>query len=291
MLSIDALRGETAVSVGGRDKTVRFWKVQEESQLVFRGGGGSRWHDDLDGMDVDGEEAPAEGTEKKRGKKGGKKAQEKFVEGCVECVAMIDESTFVSGGDSGCVVSKHNVSRDDKLTAQSCCRSICLWTTQKKKPVFTQALAHGLDTSQLEAASEDPSVEVVRKPRWVTAIGALRYSDLFASGSWDGEVRLWKLDAKMRSFTLVGAVCVLGVVNSIQLSTLPQGALDGASWAAPPADEAPGTGGKGKASSEAVVLVAGVGKEPRFGRWVQMKGEGIVNGAFAFLLRPRALSS
>lgn len=57
-------------------------------------------------------------------------------------------------------------------------RSICLWTTQKKKPVFTHALAHGIDESQVE--TED--VNIVRKPRWVTALGCLRYSDLFASG-------------------------------------------------------------------------------------------------------------
>ena len=100
ILSIDALRGETAVSVGGRDKTVRYWKVPEESQLVFRGGGGSTWHDDLDGMDEDGGE---DGAKKKAGK-AIDEASEKFVEGSIECVAMIDETTFVSGGDSGCVV-------------------------------------------------------------------------------------------------------------------------------------------------------------------------------------------
>ena len=95
VLALDTLRHETAVSVGGRDKTVRYWKVPEETQLVFRGGGGSRWHDDLDGMD-DGEDE-ARGAEKS-GKSG-----EKFVEGSIECVAMIDETTFVSGGDSGYV--------------------------------------------------------------------------------------------------------------------------------------------------------------------------------------------
>jgi hypothetical protein len=57
-------------------------------------------------------------------------------------------------------------------------RSICLWTTQKKKPVFTQALAHGMDESHVE--TED--MHIVRKPRWITALGSLRYSDLFASG-------------------------------------------------------------------------------------------------------------
>jgi ribosomal RNA-processing protein 9 len=41
VLNLDALRAETAVSVGGRDKTVRFWKIVDETQLVFRGGGRS----------------------------------------------------------------------------------------------------------------------------------------------------------------------------------------------------------------------------------------------------------
>lgn len=55
-------------------------------------------------------------------------------------------------------------------------RSICLWTTLKKKPVFTQALAHGFN----EAESE--SEGTIKTARWITALGSLRYSDLFASG-------------------------------------------------------------------------------------------------------------
>ena len=100
VLALDALRGETAVSAGGRDKTVRYWKVPEESQLVFRGGGGSRWHDDLDGIE-DGDGAGAEPDAAAKTAKGA--GTEKFVEGSIECVAMIDETTFVSGGDSGYV--------------------------------------------------------------------------------------------------------------------------------------------------------------------------------------------
>ena len=104
ILSVDALRGETAVSAGGRDKTVRYWKVPEETQLVFRGGGGSTWHDDLDGiMDEDVEDGGAGG--KKKAGKAIDSTTEKFVEGSIECVAMIDETTFVSGGDSGYAAS------------------------------------------------------------------------------------------------------------------------------------------------------------------------------------------
>ena len=100
VLAIDALRGETAVSTGGRDKSVRFWKIPEETLLVFRGGGGSKWMDDLDGMEGDRED---EAGQAKRRKGKGQETTQKFVEGSIECVAMIDENTFVSGGDSGCV--------------------------------------------------------------------------------------------------------------------------------------------------------------------------------------------
>ena len=94
----------SAVSAGGRDKTVRYWKVPEETQLVFRGGGGSTWHDDLDGiMDEDVEDGGAGG--KKKAGKAIDSTTEKFVEGSIECVAMIDETTFVSGGDSGYAAS------------------------------------------------------------------------------------------------------------------------------------------------------------------------------------------
>ena len=62
------------------------------------------------------------------------------------------------------------------LPTESHHRSISLWSTQKKKPVYVQALAHGLH----ETVSEERGT--VRSPRWITAIGSLHYSDLFASG-------------------------------------------------------------------------------------------------------------
>ena len=60
------------------------------------------------------------------------------------------------------------------------CRSLSLWSIQKKKPIFTQAVAHGMDESHVE--TED--IEIVRKPRWITAVASLHYSDLFASGAF-----------------------------------------------------------------------------------------------------------
>lgn len=105
VLSMDALRNETVVSVGARDKSVRFWKIVDESQLVFRGGGRSAIRELLDGGALDGFQEEQDGDFDTKAemdmKKGKKQGSRKFVEGSIECVAMIDEATFVSGGDSG----------------------------------------------------------------------------------------------------------------------------------------------------------------------------------------------
>ncbi|KAI0037031.1 WD40 repeat-like protein [Vararia minispora EC-137] len=254
VLALDALRAETAVSVGGRDKTARFWKIADESQLVFRGGGRSAVRELLEGGALEGledevEKRPA-GMEKR------------FIEGSLDCVAMIDESTFLSGGDSG---------------------SICLWMTQKKKPIFTQAIAHGFH----ETLSETEGL--IQTPRWVTALGTLRYSDLFASGSWEGNIRLWKLDAKLKFFELVGTVRAPGVVNSLQFVITPKGWIGEASWAQRKPPE--GTGAvQNKSVSPLALLVAGLGQETRLGRWITVKGDGSQNQTIVYALHPRTPS-
>ncbi|KAI0038624.1 WD40 repeat-like protein [Auriscalpium vulgare] len=256
VLALDALRSETAVSVGGRDKTVRFWKIVDETQLVFRGGGRSSVRELLEGGALEGldEEEKEEKEEKERKER---KEQKRFVEGSLECVAMIDETTFLSGGDSG---------------------SICLWQTHKKKPIFTQAIAHGFN----EVHSETEGL--IRTPRWITALGSLRYSDLFASGSYSGDIKLWKVDPKIRSFSQVGTVGAPGVINSLQFISPPKGSLDDLTWAQ---DERSVKTPTSKVTS--VLLVAGVGQEMRLGRWVTVKGDGTRNGALVVALHPRGL--
>ena len=179
--------------------------------------------------------------------------------------------------------------------------SICLWTTQRKKPTFTQAVAHGFTETVSEAAG------LIRTPRWITALGTLRYSDLFASGkrcvricgertlthkclgSWDGQIRLWKVDPKIKSFSPMGSVAVPGVINSLQFVSPGKGSLDGASWARMQT----GAGAPRNASgasikkSGPILLVAGVGQEPRLGRWVTVKEGGARNCAVVMALHPR----
>jgi ribosomal RNA-processing protein 9 len=111
--SVSALRGENLVSAGSRDRTVRYWKVAEESQLVFRGGGASKgvWEDDDDVLDEQERKAVVEGREgegrakRERRKRREGKQKERFREGSIDCVAMVDEQHFISGGDSGCVMT------------------------------------------------------------------------------------------------------------------------------------------------------------------------------------------
>lgn len=74
VVDVAALAQERCVSVGARDRTARLWKIVDETQLVFRGGGGE-----------------------KKSRSGPVKA----LEGSMDRVAMIDEEMFVTGSDNG----------------------------------------------------------------------------------------------------------------------------------------------------------------------------------------------
>ncbi|KAH7882919.1 WD40 repeat-like protein [Phlebopus sp. FC_14] len=264
IVSLDALRGETAVTAGARDRTLRYWKIPEESQLVFRGGAKSAIRELLEGGAFEGHEDEVDSLHvdgKNKNDKG-----KRFVEGSIECVAMIDEINFVSGGDTG---------------------SICLWNTQKKKPIFTQPLCHGFH--EVQSSTEG----VVRMPRWITSIACLRYSDIFASGSWEGDVRIWKLDSKLKSFSHIGIVPAPGVVNSLQLLPLQKGALEDALWAAPATQEVSSTvmdTNVKVTGVQSVLMVLGLGQEHRLGRWLTIKGEGITNSTVVIAFHARTRS-
>lgn len=77
VVGITALAGERCVTVGARDRTARLWKIVDETQLIFRAGGG-------------------EGLKRRKDS-----TEEHFAEGSLDCVTMIDEEHFVTGSDNG----------------------------------------------------------------------------------------------------------------------------------------------------------------------------------------------
>lgn len=193
--SVDSLAKEHCVSTGGRDRTVRLWKIVEESQLVFRGGGFIRPKK----LNKDLPDEPKEIVTP--GPNGGVIMKEKkdpsFLEGSMDCLTMIDEENFLTGGDSG---------------------TISLWNVNKKKAVFSMPLAHGFHTQPLDYSNGEavPSGGV-ETPYWITSLASLRYSDMFVSGSWDGTIRVWQIGKNMKNFSLLSTIPMVGVVNDLQL--------------------------------------------------------------------------
>lgn len=197
--SIDALSKERCITSGSRDRTCRLWKIVEESQLVFRGGGGGlSASEDVVVLETMGE------TSKKRLKDSGESG------GSIDRVVLLDEEYFVSGSDSG---------------------SLSLWSTHKKKSIFTKLKCHGpgaavllngqeskLPSSSM-TGSTDPSCDTVCS--WITALAAIKYSDFFVSGSADGYLRLWKVSSTKKSFALVNCVPVSGFINDLVLFQAP----------------------------------------------------------------------
>ncbi len=103
------------------------------------------------------------------------------------------------------------------------------------------------------------------------------------SGSWEGDIRLWKLDSKLKSFSLVGTMPALGVVNSLQFVSPPKSFFDAAAWTKEGNDGATKRRDVGR-----YLLIAGMGREHKFGRW-QNVIEGW-NRALVVALSPRTLS-
>jgi len=159
---ISSLAKERCVSVS-RDRSLRLWKVVEESQLIFRGHSAS-----------------------------------------IDCCAMSTEDWFVAGAADG---------------------GLSLWSTLKKKPTAVRRAAHGSDANQI--------------PHWVSSVAALSYSNLVASGSCDGFVRLWECSKDNCRLEEVAALPVPGFVNGLAFA------------------------------SSGRFLLAGLGQEHRLGRWTR----------------------
>lgn len=193
-------------------------------------------------------------------------------EGSLDRVACIDDELFVTGSDNG---------------------SIALWNIHKKKPVHVYPLTHGLDEPQsLEDISpeEFPEEKERGKPlaRWVTALQAIPFTDIFVSGSWDGHVRIWRVSKDKRRIEPLGCVGVRNIVadadsgvedltmNDLKKEAEASAALTNGDVAV----EAARINGTindlaivdvGERAKHGVVVLAAVGKDHRLGRWKENK--------------------
>ncbi|KAG0684531.1 pre-rRNA processing protein [Pichia californica] len=189
VVDITALGLERCVTVGSRDRTAMLWKIADETRLTFRGGDSN-------------EKFNNNNNKKKNNNNEIIEKQEKiYFEGSIDCVSMIDDSHFVTGSDNG---------------------NISLWSLNKKKPLFTKRISHGIQPfSKFNNASAENN-EVIAKeqisepqPFWITSIYAIPYSDIFISGSWDGNIKIWKLDENLRNFELLKNIEVNGIVSKV----------------------------------------------------------------------------
>ena len=243
VLDVGALNEEKCVTVGARDRTARYWRVVEESQLVFRGGGGGKRRKEDDG-------APE---------------QKSYNEGSIDRVTMVDDEMFVTGSDNG---------------------SLSLWNIQKKKAIFTYPLAHGI---QPPLKPEEASAEMYPKPdavgepqpRWITALGCLPFSNIVFSGSWDGDIKAWKISEDKRRLEPLGSLgsgehtngaltngnsAMAGVDGDMDAEVRSAKTVKGVVNDISVFERA----GEGK---EGLGVVAVMGKEHRLGRWLRAEGK------------------
>lgn len=255
---------ETCVSVGARDRTARLWRVVEENQLVFQGGGTARqkgldklrkgrFANNLGRLD--------EMSEQPNGTEHEEDAPIAYAQGSIDCVGLLDAGLFVTASDNG---------------------ALSLWSVNRKKPLFTYPLTHGRDpplAPEQMSANHDAATSVKpgpRLPRYVTALATVPFADLILTASWDGWIRAWKITADRKSIEPVGrigrvplhqdrseadghdtddAILIRGIVNGLAIQE------------------------RGDRGKDGLCVVAAVGKEPRLARWMSGK---VKNGIYVF---------
>ncbi|XP_034108572.1 U3 small nucleolar RNA-interacting protein 2 [Drosophila nasuta] len=124
----------------------------------------------------------------------------------IECVKLINDEHFVSGGVDG---------------------AISLWSALKKKPICTTQLAHGKGDNAVA--------------NWITAIAVVVNTDLIATGSCDGCVRLWQANPNARKLQQMNSISIGGFINGLTFN------------------------------ADGTKLYVAVGQEHRLGRWWRHK--------------------
>jgi ribosomal RNA-processing protein 9 len=127
-------------------------------------------------------------------------------QGSVDCVRFVSDEQFVSGSEDG---------------------TINLWRRSQKKCTFTLQRPHGSSAQGV--------------PNWVTCLSTVKNMNIFASGSLDGFIRLWKVGEGNSIQPLSNVPTINAVVNDLYLSPN--------------------------------LMIAALGKEHKLGRWWVVPGD------------------
>ena len=144
----------------------------------------------------------------------------------IEALGTINAELFVTVGDNG-QISTWSTRKKTPLCSLPLGMNFNLCPEKYNIRVFFR-LAHGIDETNLT-------------PRWISSLAVLPCSDLIATGSHDGFVKLWKIDAKSKKIEPVKEIPIQGFVNDL------------------------------KFSSDGQFLIACLGQEHRLGRWWRIK--------------------
>ena len=231
VVDVAALAMERCVSVGARDRSARLWKVVEETQLVFRAGGGS---------------------EKRRPKKGDSDSTPtSFNEGSVDRVALISEEAFVTGSDNGSI-SLWSLQKKKPI--------FTIPLAHGRDPALKP---------EEVSADFSPDVQIPdRQPRWVTALATVPFSDLVLSGSWDGCLRLWRVAPDKKRLEGIG---VVGGANVLDEGVDDRSGSDSKGTASVRGYiNDISVFERGERGKDGLCIVAALGKEHRLGTWKKL---------------------
>lgn len=135
---------------------------------------------------------------------------------------IVEESHLILRGHTASIDSV-SMSTEEWFCGGSQDGGFSLWSTQKKKPTAMKKPAHGRDENGVA--------------NWIASCSALAYTDLVASGSCDGVVRLWKCSNENAVLEEIAQLPMPGYINALAFA------------------------------NSARFVVAGVGQEHRLGRW------------------------
>lgn len=206
-------RDSNSLFTGSLDRCVKHWDLNEMGYLETAFG----HQDGIYGMDCWNKARPASASADKT----------------VRHWKIAEDAHLVFRGHKSSVDTVQILTTDSILSSGAD-GSLCLWKETQKKPVVTVRAAHGFESDQLVGAAQSGI------PRWLSSLTCVKMSNLAASGSSDGTVKLWHASAEDHELYEVGNLPCGGFVNGLAMSSR--------------------------------VLVAGTGTEHRLGRWWRLKG-------------------